>query len=129
MLSRRYDSGVGRDFDASIITVFTLEADFQAQIERSLHWLGLGDQPVHVQVAITGMAEDGREIYSGVVRLLEWCGEVSIRFLSAFPAFQRRVCKAAACSWLNDYGILANITVDSPPEFDVRESSLERPQT
>lgn len=107
------------------VTVLSLEGDYEAQIHETLQYLGLADQPIDVRVLCTGRGADGRDIYSGVISLMEWRGPASVRFICYFPYLQRKVCRAAQSSWLNEYGHFSGLMVELPPRLGVPRELME----
>ena len=79
-----------------------LEREYEEVVRAQLARLGVPQETVEVQVRPAGTMQDGRSIYLGMVRLVQWDARTSFRLLVALPLLEAKTRQSLDTSWLMD---------------------------
>jgi len=85
-----------------------------AQLERG----GIAPDILDIDVRCLGRANDGREVYQGMLRLSKWDRRAVVRLLLGLPLLQAKVRRTVHASWVHDVAHFTGLWLHPSAQFE-----------
>jgi len=88
-----------------------ITAEYRTLIVDQLVRGGVGASCVEIEVRQAGKARDGRQVFIGMLRLVQWERTSAVRLLLGLPILESRVRRVVRGSWLRDVSHFGGVWV------------------
>ncbi len=86
-----------------------LETEYQSLIAAQLRRWGVSNQCITVEVRRVGQGADGYDVFAGMLRLVRWDRDSTLRVMLGLPLLEAKIRKTVRATWLADYSHFAGL--------------------
>ena len=102
LLHREPEDSPVTEVDASGHTLDEILVEYRTIILDQLMRGGVAQNCIELEVRSSGKAKDGRHIYVGMLRLVQWERTSAVRLLLGLPILESRVRRSVRGSWVRE---------------------------
>ena len=96
-----------------------LETEYQGLIAAQFRRWGVSNQCITIEVRRVGQAPDGFDVFAGMVRLVRWERDSTLRVMLGLPLMEAKIRKAVRATWLADYSHFAGLWLHASERMKV----------